>query len=288
MFSEIITITQDDARYPPLLREIKGAPTQLFVRGNVGALARPSLAVIGSRCMSPYGARVIAELVPPLTAHFVIISGMALGTDGAAHVATLSCSGTTVAVLGCGVDDASIYPSAHLKLAHRILNGGGALISEYPPGTHARVYHFPERNRIIAGMTRGTLISEAAAESGTLITATCTLDSNRELFCVPGSIYSPQSAGTNKLIKKHAHVVCTPDDVLRVLGVREENTPRQRVMVAADERAVLDALATRMCSMDELTHTLKWSIARVASVLLRLEMMALIKSMPGIGYAALK
>lgn len=286
--STIVRIPHDNAHYPPLLRQIPTAPKELFVRGNVELLTRPSVAVIGSRRMSPYGARIIAEFVPPLAARLVIVSGMALGTDGAAHCAALSCGGATIAVLGSGVDDDSIYPAAHKKLAHRILENGGAIISEYPLGTAARDYQFPLRNRIIAGMTRGTLISEAAAESGTLITANCAMEFNRDLCAVPGSIYSPQCAGTNELLKATAHLVCTPDDVLALLGVCDTEPSRQRIMVAADERAVLDALGDTPRSMDELTRVLNWSLGQIASVLVRLEMMALVRALPGIGYVAMK
>ncbi len=283
IFSDIVTVTPADTAYPPLLQETKDKPKQLFVRGSITALTRPAISVIGSRRLSPYGARALAEIVPPLAARLVIVSGLALGADGAAHSAALSSGGITVAVLGSGVDDASIYPASHRGLAQRILESGGALISEYPPRSPAYPGTFPVRNRIIAGMCRATLIVEATADSGTLITAKCALEYNRDVYAIPGSIFSPQSAGTHALIKDGAALVRSADDVFDLLQMT--NTAAQpALIVAADERSVLEKLNDEPRTIDWLMARLHWSLTAVSSVLVRLEIMGLARSIPGQGY----
>lgn len=283
-FSNIVRLTVSDEAYPPLLREIKDPPQQLFVRGSIEALTKTAIAVIGTRKLSPYGARTLAEIVPPLAERLVIVSGLALGADGAAHSAAIMCNGTTVAVLGSGVDDDSLYPASHLGLAHRIIESGGALLSEHPPGTHPYPGHFPVRNRIIAGMCRATLICEAAEDSGTLITARCALEYNRDVYAIPGSIYSPQSAGTNALIKEGAGLVRSADDVFLLLGMDKSADKQQSLLIAADERAVLEKLGETPHTIEWLMTRLKWPLATVSSVLVRLEMMNLARSIPGQGY----
>lgn len=208
------------ALYPDPLRTLYDPPEELYLRGTLPSSWRHAIAVVGSRKMSPYGKQVINLLVPPLAAVGVpIVSGLAYGCDAAAHEATLAAHGTTIAVLGSGLDDASLYPAAHRGLATRILASGGALLSEYPPGTGSQKFHFPMRNRIIAGLSAAVLVIEAREKSGSLITAMSALEAGREVFAVPGLITSDTSAGTNFLIKHGAHPVTCPEDIFEILGM---------------------------------------------------------------------
>lgn len=192
--------------YPKLLMQIHSPPIVLYYRGNI-QLENFPLAVIGSRKVSEYGKEAIDTVVGGLFGLPVsVISGMALGADAAGHHAALHHGLHTVAVLGSGIDSASIYPRSHGTLAERILDSGGGIMSEYPPGTCARPEHFPMRNRIIAGMSRAVLVAEAAARSGTLITAHAALEGGRDVWAVPGSIFSALSSGTNQLISDGAFV----------------------------------------------------------------------------------
>lgn len=209
-------IVQSDPRYPPLLKEIHDPPLLLFVVGKPAALLYPQIAIVGSRRCSVDGKRNTRYFAEALAKEgFSICSGLARGIDGAAHEGALGVAGTTVAVLGTGVD--KIYPQEHHKLADAI-TATGALVSEMPLGSDAKASHFPKRNRIISGMSLGVIVVEAALRSGSLITARLALEQNRELFAVPGSIRNPLSIGAHRLIQQGAHLVDMPDQVLEHLG----------------------------------------------------------------------
>lgn len=202
--------------YPPLLAASPDAPLVLFVRGNAAALCLPQLAVVGSRNPSPNGARDAHAFAAELAgAGLTITSGLARGVDGAAHRGALESGGATVAVCATGLD--LVYPSAHRDLARQIVEQG-ALVSEFPPGTRALKHNFPQRNRIIAGLALGTLVVEAAARSGSLITARLALEAGREVFAIPGSIHNPLAKGCHRLIRDGAKLVETARDVLEELG----------------------------------------------------------------------
>ena len=214
MNDHIRKISIRDQEYPYLLKHIADPPHSLYIRGSLKARAI-SLAVVGPRQHSAYAARITKKLIHPLAkAGITIISGLARGIDGIAHATTLDAKGTTIAVLGAGCDDASMYPKEHLKLAHRILQSGGALISEYPPGASPTKKTFPARNRIIAGMSKATLVIEAAQRSGSLITARCALDYDRDVLAVPQDIDSPTARGVNHLIRMGAYPITSVQDVL--------------------------------------------------------------------------
>lgn len=207
-----------DVEYPCILAESSDPPAILFVRGAPIQLQRP-VAVVGTRSMTPYGSRVVHELIPPLvSAGCEIVSGLALGVDAEAHRAALRANGTTIAVLGSGINDGAIYPRNNAPLARQILENGGTILSEFPPGTESLKHHFPLRNRIIASLSLATIIVEAAEASGSLITASLALDENRDVFSVPGQITSPQSTGTNKLLALGATPCTSADVVLERLG----------------------------------------------------------------------
>ena len=207
-----------DSEYPPLLKEIPQPPPVIFYRGNISGLYNDCLAVVGSRKFTAYGKAAAEKIVTPLAASgLTIVSGLAMGIDALAHEAALAGGGLTAAVLGSDLDWKNIGPKSNWQTAQKILDSGGCILSEYPLGTAASKGTFPQRNRIISGLSRGTLVIEAGESSGSLITANFALEQNREVFAVPGSIYSAASAGTNNLIKKGAKAVTESEDILTEL-----------------------------------------------------------------------
>lgn len=205
--------------FPPLLREISDPPASLWLRGALPSLERTWLAVVGSRKHTHYGADAARTLIEGLRGYpIAIVSGLALGIDAIAHEAALKAGLPTIAVPGSGISDAAIYPRTNAGLAARILASGGALLSEYPPDFRATQWSFPRRNRIMAGLAHATLIIEADARSGTLITARLAMEYDRDVLAVPGSIFSPSSDGPNALLADGAGLVRSSDDLLRHLG----------------------------------------------------------------------
>ncbi|HEX8994380.1 MAG TPA: DNA-processing protein DprA [Candidatus Paceibacterota bacterium] len=244
--------------FPPLFAEIPDAPERLFVRGT---LPSPDeyiyLCVVGSRHASPYGKRAAASLIASLSGYkIVIVSGLALGIDADAHTAALAAGLPTIAVLPSSVDDASIYPATNRALAARILERGGALISEYTEGSRPAKWTFPARNRIMAGLSHATLLIEASEKSGTLITARLALDYNRDVLCVPHPIGSENGAGNNRLLREGATLIRSSDDILEALGLRSSTDPRESprtlpLDLGENEYALLSAL-TEPLTRDEL------------------------------------
>ncbi len=205
-----------DSDYPALLRRIASPPLALFVSGDANLLWHPSVAVVGSRIPSAGGRDNAREFAAALSdAGFAVCSGLASGVDAAAHEATLTVGGATIAVLGSGIDVP--YPNSNAVLHGRIAEHG-VVVSEHPPGTSARREHFPSRNRIIAGLSLGTLVIEAAERSGALITARMAAEAGREVFAVPGSIHNPMARGCHQLIRDGASLAQCADDVLAALG----------------------------------------------------------------------
>ncbi len=219
----VTTIRKSDAQYPPLLAQVHDAPDTLYCRGNTALLASRCFGVVGTRAMTSYGKDAATRLAGELSgAGFTIVSGLALGIDAIAHRTALDASGPTVAVLGGGVDDASIHPLSNVPLAKRILESGGLVVSEYPVGFTPRPSTFPQRNRIISGLSVGVLVVEADEQSGSLITAKCALDQNRDVFAVPGSIFSQRTRGTHLLIQQGAKLVTSVRDILDEYGQQGE------------------------------------------------------------------
>jgi DNA processing protein len=220
-------MTFADADYPERLREIFDPPAVLWVRGDRNLLARPAIAVVGTRSPSPYGTGMAEMLSRDLAAHrMVILSGMARGVDTAAHKGALSAAGQTVAVWGTGLD--VVYPKENKKLAEEIILSGGTIVSEQPMGTFPAPQNFPLRNRIISGMSVGVLVVEAGEQSGTRVTARCALEQNRDVYAVPGNVTSRNAWGPNTLIKQGAKLVATWEDVWEELPsqIRLELEPR--------------------------------------------------------------
>ncbi len=217
--TDIRQISINDDEYPESLREIADPPAILYVRGSLDwDQQKEVVAVVGTRKPTSYGLQIATQLVEVIAKQCVIVSGLAYGIDAAVHKAALRKEGVTVAILGSGLDDASIYPREHRKLAQEILRKGGALISEYPPLAEPLKHHFPERNRIIAGLSQKIVVVEAGERSGALITANLGLDYNREVLAVPGPVTSLMSMGPNQLIAEGAKPVLRPSDVVEIVG----------------------------------------------------------------------
>ncbi len=284
----IETITIDDPRYPPLLKNIHSSPLLLYCRGNAPALTQPSLAVVGTRAHSSYGTLVVERLIPPLArASLAIVSGLAQGIDARAHEATLQAGGVTVAVLGNGLD--TVVPTSNRALANKILEKDGAIISEYPWGTPPLKQHFPARNRIIAGTALGTLVIESRLPGGSLITADHALAEAREVFAVPGPITGAASEGTNKLIQDGAHPVTNADDILEILSFDKDTTVTSiPVELSATEQRIVDALETEPLYIDAIIKHTNLTAAEASARLTALELKGIVKNIGAQTYQRLK
>lgn len=277
----------NDSRYPALLRLVPQPPPGLFVAGDPDLLWRPALAVVGSRAASAAGRDNAALFARAFCrAGLAVVSGLAAGIDAAAHQAALACGGATVAVLGTGPDRA--YPRAHAALLEQVA-AEGAVVSEYPPGTPPRAGHFPRRNGIIAGLALGTLVVEAAARSGALVTARLAAEAGREVFALPGSIHLPQARGCHRLIRDGALLVETPEEVLagiaplaghlaRTLAPREQAPARPGGPAAvhadagSDHDRLWQALGPDPTPMDVLVERTGLTAATLSSMLLSMEL----------------
>lgn len=272
---KIEIVTTIDENYPPQLKEISSAPPVLYLRGEKNILSNKSIAIVGSRKFTQYGQRVTENITKDLVrAGLTIVSGLALGIDGIAHNAALATNGATIAVLGTGIDDATIYPREHFNLAKNIIASGGALITEQPPKTPSLRQNFPARNRIMAGLTLGTLVVEAARDSGSLITAGFALEQNREVFAVPGDIFSPQSDGSNLLIKRGAKCVCSAADILEELNMFRTETSHQLKHFEPktdEEKIIWKILSNEPLHIDKISKMTRLETAAVAAVLATLE-----------------
>lgn len=205
-------LNSSDQEYPDLLRQMKGHPGLLYVKGDPSILSLPCISIIGTRGMTAYGDRVTRLLIPQLVRRGVsIVSGLAYGVDAHAHRVALHYGGKCIVVLGSGLE--RIYPLAHSSLFQQVLEHGGCALSEYPPDTEPKPYHFPQRNRIVAGLSPVTLIIEAGESSGTMITARCALEAGREVAVVPGDITRRQSQGITELLKQGAAPVASVEDI---------------------------------------------------------------------------
>ncbi|MCU1229319.1 MAG: dprA [Acidobacteria bacterium] len=272
----------DDA-FPPLLREISDPPLALFFRGDASLLQRPSIAVVGSRRASPYALNASRHLATQLSsAGLSITSGLALGVDAAAHTAALDCGGATIAVLGTGID--VIYPRANRKLFAAIAERG-VIVTEFAPSTPPKREHFPIRNRVISGLTLGTVIVEATSRSGSLITARMAAEQNREVFAVPGSIFSAGAEGPNRLIQYGAKLVHDVDDILvelpgefraKVAETKQPDEPLREVLAAfqRDDATHIDDAAARLGR----------SVAALSEAVLQLELGGWLQAVPGARY----
>lgn len=280
----INVIIYPEKEYPKLLKEIPDPPGILYIRGKILPEDELALAVVGSRKFTTYGERTTEFLVYPLAQKkLTIVSGLALGIDALAHQAALKAGTRTIAVLGCGLDQ--IYPVSNIKLADKILDQG-AIISEYPLGMPALKQNFPVRNRIIAGLSLGTLVVECAENSGSLLTAAAALEYNREVFAVPGGIFAENSFGTNRLIKMGAKMVVCAEDILEELAIENAKTAIEvrKIIPDTNEEEILLKLLKKEMSADELIRQSQLSSAVVNSNLMMMEMKGKVTNLGGTRY----
>src|SRR3989338_2795528 len=276
--SDISILPKKD--FPPLLNEIPDPPKKLYVRGTLPSTDLHWLAVVGSRAMSSYGRQACEYLIGGLRGYpIVIVSGLAYGVDAAAHKAALEAGLPTVAVPGSGLDWSVLYPRANTGLAREILKAGGALLSEFEPCMKATDYAFPQRNRIMAGLCRAVLIIEAKEQSGSLITARLTVEYNRELLVVPGSIFSEESKGTHQFLRLGATAVTSPEDILVALGIAKRDGGQTlaslRADLSEDELRVIEILNAPL-SRDELIEALALPITDANILLSTMEIKGLL------------
>ncbi|MFH1598501.1 MAG: DNA-processing protein DprA [Patescibacteria group bacterium] len=279
---EIVTFLEDS--YPPLLKEIHSPPVVLYVKGNTDLKNKYNLAIVGTRKNSAYSQRILEQLLADLTQYFVIVSGLALGVDAIAHQQALYHNGKTVAVLGCGLDQ--IYPRSNYNLAEEILDKDGSLISEYPLGTEPFKQHFPARNRLISGMSLGTLVVEAPLRSGALITAAFSLEQNREVFAVPGSVFSPKSQGTNQLIQMGAKCVLSAHNILETYNLDLTKNKNKIILkpTTTEEKIIWQILSNEPTTLDKIIAISKLETRVVNSTLISLELKGSIKNLGGQNY----
>ena len=274
-------LTLADSSYPSSLLTIHDPPTLLYVVGDVMSLSRDQMAIVGSRNATAAGLKNAQAFAADFARQgLVVSSGLALGIDAAAHTGTLEAGGTTLAVVGTGLD--IVYPSRHKALAHQILESGGAIVSEFPLGTPALPHQFPRRNRIIAGLSRGVLVVEAAIHSGSLITARVAAEQGREVFAIPGSIHSPQAKGCHRLIKDGAKLVECADDVLSELRWAATLSPTP-MATSTDDHADpwLEAAGYDPFTLDELVMRTQAPVAELNARLLDWELEGLVVPVPG-------
>ena len=277
-------LTLADADYPALLREIADPPPLLYGLGRRELLQNPCLGVVGSRQATPQGeqnAEAFAEALAQ--AGFSVVSGLALGIDGAAHRGALKGAGSTIAVVGTGLN--LVYPARHKALAHRIAEEG-LMLSSFALDTPSAAGHFPRRNRIISGLARGVLVVEAAPSSGSLITARQALEQGREVFAVPGSIHAPQSKGCHALIKQGAKLVESAADILEELAW-PVMPPLPAAPGAANADPLLDAMGFDPLDVDTLAGRLRLTVEVVSVKLLALELEGVVAKLPGGRYQRL-
>jgi DNA processing protein len=269
--------------FPALIREITDPPAKLYLRGTLPSQDMKWLCVVGSRKYSPYGKAACTDLIQGLRGYpVVIVSGLALGMDGIAHEAALSANLPTVAVPGSGLHDRVIYPRSHFPLSQRILKAGGALLSEFEPGWVPRLESFPQRNRIMAGLSHAVLVVEANERSGTLITSRLATEYNRDVLTIPHPISSPTGSGPHLLMKIGATPIRTSEDILEALQIDPSEHARARPSDLSDtEKIVLDTLSNPM-TREELVARLNMPI-REANVLLgTLELKQVIEETGGV------
>jgi len=295
----------DDDLYPPLLKQTDSPPPLLYATGKLECLLLPQLAVVGSRNATPAGLKNTRSFCYDLAKkNLCITSGMALGVDGTAHRAALDAEGTTIAVMGTGLD--VVYPAKHKDLAHDIAENG-VLISEFPTGTRPNSFNFPRRNRIICGLSLGTLVVEAGTQSGTLITARQTMEINRPVMAIPGSIHSPLAKGCHLLIKQGAKLVESAQEILEELTplaqslslqIKEKLFSLEEKPVKTDRNpyiseqndehhALLQHILYEPTAIDKIIAKSKMSTQEVSSILLILELEDKIQALPGANYIRL-
>ncbi len=287
MDSDIHILSADNPGFPSLLRHIPQPPTQLYCRGNLDLLTHPFLlAVVGSRKANAYGKQSLQHVLPPaIRRGLITVSGLAFGIDALAHRFSLAAGQPTIAVLGSGIDDASIYPRNHLKLAQEILGNHGLLITEHSPGTIARPHFFPERNRIISGLCPVTLVVQAAAKSGSLITARLALEQGRDVAIIPGPITDPLSYGPNHLLHDGAYPIIEPADIYELFHLEQDETaPLPVTDLSPVQTKIMAALTAEPQHIDDIIQATNLSAADLSAALIELELLELVRHLGNLKY----
>ncbi|HMZ06549.1 MAG TPA: DNA-processing protein DprA [Anaerolineales bacterium] len=282
-------LTWADENYPSRLREIDQPPPVLYIRGEYLEDDLFAVALVGTRKVTPYGRQVTEEIASFLAANGIsVISGLARGVDSIAHQTALRAGGRTIGVLGSGVD--KIYPPEHRGLAEQMMERG-AIISDYAVGTPPDASNFPPRNRIISGLSLAVVVIEAAETSGALITAEFAAEQGREIFAVPGSIFAPQSKGTNRLIQKGAQPLITPADLMQALDLtRMDAHKTARKILPADETEarLLNVLSSEPLHIDEIRNRAELPVEKVSAALVIMELKGIIRQVGGMNYVAVR
>lgn len=288
MSNEIKIVSIEDEEYPKQLKEIKNPPKVLYYIGNLSAAEKPCFGIVGARRCSVYGKQIAMNFASNLSdAGLVIVSGLAPGIDTFSHQAIVEKQKQTIAVLGTGLDEKTIYPQSNLKLARKILENKGCLISEYPVGTRGTKFTFPNRNRIISGLSMGILVVEAKQKSGALITANWAKKQGRKIFAVPGSVYSQNSQGCHFAIKQGAKLCENAQDILKELNKQtiSINFEKRITGDTEQENLVLRALQQGPAHIDEIAKITKLFPSEINSAIAVLEIKDIIKNFGGNIYA---
>lgn len=288
--SGVSVLTWESEEYPELMREIPAAPPLIFVRGGFEPPDRWAVAVVGTRRLTAYGRQVTRDLVAGLARNGItVVSGLARGIDAVAHRTALEEGGRTIAVLACGID--KVYPPEHRDLAREIVNGRGAVVSDYPFGAEPESNHFPARNRLISGLSLGVLVVEAGHKSGALITSRFALEQNREVFAVPGNVNSPASVGTNRLIQQGGKLVTRVEDILEELNLRmvaEQAVANVVLPETAEEAALISQLSSQPLHVDDLGRLTGLPSSLVSSTLTMMELKGMVQQVGGMNYVRLR
>ncbi len=277
---KINILTYLDENYPYLLKQIFDPPIILFWRGDQSCLRYQNfLAAVGTRKISPYARQIMPGLLRPISSRkIIIVSGLARGVDSLAHQIAVDCRQPTIAVLGSGIDRRSFYPGENFPLAEKIIQNHGLIFSEYPPGTGPCPENFPRRNRIISGLCQATLVIEAAARSGSLITAYQALEQNREIMAIPGNICLTNSQGTNKLLQHGARLISDSQDILDFYRISPEETKIQIDKLSPPEKQILDCLRCGALTVEKIQQSSKMDIVTLNATLSLLEIQGYIKT----------
>ncbi len=274
-----------DPLYPTLLKQIFDPPPVLFYKGVLLDCDEACVGIVGTRMMSAYGKAVLPKITDPLIqSGCTIVSGLAYGVDAAAHQEAVKQKARTIAVLGSGLDDASLYPKHHVALAHEILEHNGLLLSEHPPGEPAFKQHFVARNRIIAGMSLSTVVVECKQKSGALITADYAMDFNRPVYAVPGPIYSEYSSGPHQLIQQGAMLITSGNEILEDLNLRITNSTQTNAANTPAELCVLECIQSSPRTIDEMLQLTSLSSGDLLAIISVLELNKQIKNLGAEGY----
>jgi DNA processing protein len=279
---EVKTVKIEDAEYPIELKKVKDAPKILYYKGILPNPNEKCFAIVGTRRCSPYGQQIALKLSGELAnAGLIIVSGLAPGIDTFSHKAVVERKKRTIAVLGTGLDKKSVYPQTNLNLSEKILEYGGCLMSELPEGTPGSKFSFPRRNRIVSGLSLGVLVVEAKIKSGSLITAELAKKQNKKLFAMPGSIFSLNSSGPNKLIKEGAELVENTNDILEKLNLSVVKVQQKFEAEDSEEKLILDALREESLEVNKIIEKTNLSAPVIATKLALMEISGKIRSLGG-------